>query len=725
TMKRFLSIVILILAGLTTQGQSISEIQGQGGASPFDGQVVTTTGIVTASFVTGGNPTSAYFLQDGTGQRSGIYVYDGNFSPAVGDEIEITATVDEFFELTELVDVTELTVLSSGNDLPAPAVISTAEANSEDFESVLVRIESGLCTNDDIGFGEFEINDGSGPLAVDDLIYLFQASEGINYQITAPVYFSFGTFKLVPSSPDDITIADDLFFTSFPTLTSIGTNELEIIWSTNVASSSEIEYGETDGYELGTIEDETETIDHSVILDGLDPATIYYLNINAEGSGSSTSYEFVVSTASESTGEIKVYFNHVVDVSVATDEEAVYAPSIRDTIISYIDSANHTIDVTMYDVENEEIIAALNEAADRGVAIRYITDEGTENPVLEQLSEDIPLLAGNLDGLMHNKFWLFDREIVDSCWVMTGSTNHTEANLGWDFNNLICIQDQSLARAYTLEFDEMWGSSESTPNLALSRFGVEKQDNTPHQFIIDGIETELYFSPSDGVTNKIAAALSSAEESIDFATLVFTENALGNAIADAHNAGLDVQGIIDYVEFNGSEFDFLLGQGVDVMDYQNADGSQWPDGPTLHHKYAIVDRDNLENATLVTGSHNWSASANSIHDENTLIMKSARLANLYYQEFSARFYGMFTSTEDLELVDVNIYPNPSLDMIFIRNSNDVVFNKYQITDLQGRVIDLGILRSNQIYVNELPEGIYLLNLIGEEVQAVKKIIVYK
>ena len=84
-MKRFLTIFILILTGLTSQGQSISEIQGQGADSPFDGQVVTTTGIVTSSFITGSNPTSAYFLQDGSGQRSGLSVYDGNFTPAVGD----------------------------------------------------------------------------------------------------------------------------------------------------------------------------------------------------------------------------------------------------------------------------------------------------------------------------------------------------------------------------------------------------------------------------------------------------------------------------------------------------------------------------------------------------------------------------------------------------------------------------------------------------------------
>ena len=721
---KHLILPFLFFISIYSFGQTISEIQGQGNVSPFEGQVVTTTGIVTASFITGSNPTTAYFIQDGVGQRSGIYVYDGTFQPSVGDEIEITATVDEFFDLTELVDVTELIVLSSGNELPEPVLVSTNEAASEDYESVLVRVESAVCTNDDIGFGEFEVNDGSGPLAVDDLIYLHLASEGISYNITSPLYYSFGAFKMIPRGEEDIEVADELFFTNFPSVTNISTDQLEISWSTNVESTAELEYGETDGYELGVLEVVNSTIDHVINLTNLEAATIYYLNVTSESDDASVDFDFVVSTASESTGEIKVYFNHIVDVSVATEEEAVYAPNIRDTIITYIDSAKHTIDVTMYDVENQEIIEALNEAVDRGVEIRYITDEGTENPVLEELSDQIPLLAGNLDGLMHNKFFVFDREVTDSCWVMTGSTNHTEANLGWDFNNLICIQDQSLARAYTLEFDEMWGGSEQTPNLTLSKFGVEKQDNTPHQFIIDGIETELYFSPSDGVTNKIASVLNQAEESIDFATLVFTENALGNAVADAHNAGLQVRGIIDYVEFSGSEYNFLLNEGVDVMDYQNADGSQWPDGPTLHHKYAIVDRDNLDNATLITGSHNWSASANSIHDENTLILKSPRLANLYYQEFTARFQGMFTNVSDQDPKnDFLVYPNPTEGLIYLDLTEENRFDRYQILTVQGKRVQEGILRSNQIDLSDLEEGFYLLAISNGSREIVKKILI--
>jgi hypothetical protein len=41
--------------------------------------------------------------------------------------------------------------------------------------------------------------------------------------------------------------------------------------------------------------------------------------------------------------------------------------------------------------------------------------------------------------------------------------NWTNTNINNDLNNLLFIQDQSLARAYTLELEEMWGSAGDTP----------------------------------------------------------------------------------------------------------------------------------------------------------------------------------------------------------------------------------------------------------------------
>src|SRR5204862_4889516 len=58
----------------------------------------------------------------------------------------------------------------------------------------------------------------------------------------------------------------------------------------------------------------------------------------------------------------------------------------------------------------------------------------------------------------------------------------------------------------------------------------------------------------------------------------------------------------------------------------------------LHHKYLIGDEDNPANSFVVTGSHNWSNAANTVNDENTLIIHDEAIANLYLQEFAARYH---------------------------------------------------------------------------------------
>ena len=46
---------------------------------------------------------------------------------------------------------------------------------------------------------------------------------------------------------------------------------------------------------------------------------------------------------------------------------------------------------------------------------------------------------------MHNKILIIDADSEDNSWILTGSTNFTDNNLDDDFNNMICIQDQSLS----------------------------------------------------------------------------------------------------------------------------------------------------------------------------------------------------------------------------------------------------------------------------------------
>jgi hypothetical protein len=109
----------------------ISAIQGAGHRSTLEGQVVTTTGIVTA------RSSNGFWMQDPTpdaeiGTSEGIFVFTSS-APAVtvGDAVQVQGTVTEFTRTTSSpghLSITELTfatvtVQSSGNALPAATVI--------------------------------------------------------------------------------------------------------------------------------------------------------------------------------------------------------------------------------------------------------------------------------------------------------------------------------------------------------------------------------------------------------------------------------------------------------------------------------------------------------------------------------------------------------------------------------------------------------------------------
>lgn len=178
------------------------------GDSDFKDQIVETSGIVTAieEATKNGEIVISYYIQDGSGPWNGVFVYDNNFEPAVGDDITLTATVEEYNGLTELTNVSDLTVNSSDNPLPAPVTITTAEANNEQYEGVLITVENAECTNPDADFGMWEIDDSSGSLLADDDLFVFTPTQGSVYTVTGLGHYSFDEYKIIPRNADDITI---------------------------------------------------------------------------------------------------------------------------------------------------------------------------------------------------------------------------------------------------------------------------------------------------------------------------------------------------------------------------------------------------------------------------------------------------------------------------------------------------------------------------------------
>ncbi|MEM9050832.1 MAG: T9SS type A sorting domain-containing protein [Bacteroidota bacterium] len=187
--------------GSTVTVYTIAEIQettDPSGASPVVTETVETTGIVTAV----GN--GGYWIQDGTGAWSGIFVLDGSAAVSRGDNVTVQGAVQEAFgDLTQIA-ATSTTVSSSGNPVPAATAVTTGGAGVEEFESVLISVSGAICVNDDAGFGEYTLNDGSGDYNADDVLFAFSPTQFAEYDATGIAFFSFGNFKLAPRDADDI-----------------------------------------------------------------------------------------------------------------------------------------------------------------------------------------------------------------------------------------------------------------------------------------------------------------------------------------------------------------------------------------------------------------------------------------------------------------------------------------------------------------------------------------
>jgi hypothetical protein len=178
-------------------------------ASTYNNQLVSTGGIVTAVKSPG------YWIQSGTGPYSGIYVFDSISASnvAMGDSVTMNALVVEYNTLTELKNVSSFVKVSSNNPMPAFTVISTGDANTEPYESVLVKCQAAKCTNPNSGFGQWKIYNTGDTVFVDDLMYVYVAPV-LNsvYDVSGPLYYSFGEWKIEPRIPSDVSIATGLFY---------------------------------------------------------------------------------------------------------------------------------------------------------------------------------------------------------------------------------------------------------------------------------------------------------------------------------------------------------------------------------------------------------------------------------------------------------------------------------------------------------------------------------
>jgi phosphatidylserine/phosphatidylglycerophosphate/cardiolipin synthase-like enzyme len=701
------------------------------------GAAVSVTGIVTNGTEMG---SSVRYIQD---SQAGIAIYPGvdwaswPAAPLRGDLVTVSGVITEFNGLLEIgPTLTAVTVNSSNNTLPTNQLV-TPNMIAEAYEGELVTVDNVVF---DLAGSVISANSTYSYLAngQSGVIYIRAGSVlvgtnlpasaitlvGIVSQFDATAPFDAG-YQILPRDENDFILPPGVAIIGAVTQTNITTSSFDLNWATNNTGDSEVNYGLTTSLGQTVYVNESVT-NHVVNISGLQPGTIYYASVTSSNvDGSSTSTVRPYATKSLSSGEIRTYFTRQVDNSYATIENAISLGTLtNDTIAAYILRAQQAVDIAIYNFTDDATIAnAINNRYNAGVQVRIVSDGSTAQLGLSLLNPNIPVVERintSGTGIMHNKFIVVDPDSAANSWVFTGSTNWTDNNMSTDFNNIIIFQDQSIARGYRLEFEEMWGGSGAQPGNPNGVFGASKTNNTPLQYVMgpDDIKVESYFSPTDNANGAIIKTMQTTDTNLDYAILAFTRADIADAIIAEDDLFLVlVRGMMEQTSDPASEFAYLQAAGQDIRSHE---GIQYD----LHHKYCIVDHSTLDSdPTVLTGSHNWSSAAQTTNDENTVVVHDARVANLYLQEFMATW--SLVGVEDETNNDMSVYPNPASYNLWVGvpvQSGKSILNIYSA---QGQLVHTENLNAgmNQISLPSLAVGTYVCKVSNDTNLWTKTIII--
>jgi len=366
-------------------------------------------------------------------------------------------------------------------------------------------------------------------------------------------------------------------------------------------------------------------------LTGINVGGIFDVTVTPSPIGSSaipTSTAFQPNTSPSGTWW-EVYFT---DPLTINDPNNI-AGSIEQKLIDRINAAQTSIHIASFEFDLTPVAEALIAAHKRGVDVRWVTDDeyGLEadldpgNGQFKMLQDaGIEVRSDTRGALMHNKFWIFDGQTL---W--TGSTNITKSGIFVQDNNTIVFFSPELAAIYEREFQEMWNGD----------FGPRSPSQLNEQsLVLHGTPIQVIFTSEDpALETAIIPIVNGATSSIRFLAFSFTDYPLANAMIQRAQQGVKVSGIIDKTQSGGqgSELGTLFCARVPVRQDGNPQ--------FMHNKIIIVDE-----RYVITGSLNFSTSAEEENDENVIIIDNSEIARLYTQDFD-RVWGQGTDPDPAKI----------------------------------------------------------------------------
>src|SRR4029453_1283796 len=191
----------------------------------------------------------------------------------------------------------------------------------------------------------------------------------------------------------------------------------------------------------------------------------------------------------------------------------------------FLAAATTSLDLALYDFKlgpglEELVVDVIDEAGKRGVAVRLMYNADFRAPIPvppppQTTPEDIARLPVPAKPIPGSPVW-------------RGSTNWTDDSWSREENVIAVIDSTELARAYTLDFEQLWesGNVEGTGTVE------------PRPVRVDGVEIRPWFCPGfgDALSHRIAKMIGRAKRRVRICSPVLTAApvlaTLAQAIAD-------------------------------------------------------------------------------------------------------------------------------------------------------------------------------------------------
>jgi phosphatidylserine/phosphatidylglycerophosphate/cardiolipin synthase-like enzyme len=332
---------------------------------------------------------------------------------------------------------------------------------------------------------------------------------------------------------------------------------------------------------------------------------------------------------------------------------------LLDCIIDYIGRAKDekwALDIAIYEYELKAIVDAVNAAHKRKVNVRILYHAKTGDAQTSENEESLKKIpAAKKKGritskIFHNKFIVLSK--VNAAGkrnpqaVLCGSTNFTENGVYRQANVVHVVDTTAIAGSYLKLFEAVWANP---ADVASTRkwIGI----NNPMD-----AATKLWagFSPRAGKVDlaEFVSILNKADKDLLFATAFALPDDILDAILGKPNDPVLRYGIQNsaskitgYHSDRTADFTTpaMLNNGLDTWVKEGLRGQR---GNLLIHAKTIVTNFSTDNPTILSGSHNLSASASSGNDENYLIIRGdTDLADRYgieilrfYEHYRFRYY---------------------------------------------------------------------------------------